>query len=133
MAAEALAKGLAAPNLAQVSSALQVFYNLGCLPERVKQCVSRIVDHSETAIGKAFVSKKLATVAGDARGPGNVAPAGARRNSSRSTAAQEDAHLRHVSEEIAVALQECCKQADRLHKVAHLVVLILARVAAWVS
>ncbi|CAM9898112.1 unnamed protein product [Scytosiphon promiscuus] len=64
MAADALAKGMKALNQTDVGGALQVFFNLECLPARVKACVTHLAGEAEDAVSDSLQPAALADATG---------------------------------------------------------------------
>ncbi|CAM9928466.1 unnamed protein product [Laminaria digitata] len=71
MSADHLARGLKALNQTDIGGSLQVFFNLECLPARVKACVAHLADEADAAASAALQPAALA----DATSAGLASPA----------------------------------------------------------
>ncbi|CAM9980618.1 unnamed protein product [Ectocarpus sp. 6 AP-2014] len=93
MSADSLARGMKSLNQTDIGGALQVFFNLECLPARVKACVTHLAQEADEATSEALqpealadaTSSSSAAAAVEAAAAGGAGGAGADQQQQRST------------------------------------------------
>ncbi|CAM9423221.1 unnamed protein product [Ectocarpus sp. 4 AP-2014] len=93
MSADSLARGMKSLNQTDIGGALQVFFNLECLPARVKACVTHLAHEADEAMSEALqpealadaTSSSSAVAVAEAVAAGGAGGAGADQQQQRST------------------------------------------------
>eukprot|EP00752_Nemacystus_decipiens_P008545 g7632.t1 len=141
MSADSLARGMKALNQTDIGGALQVFFNLECLPARVKACVTHLADEAEDAVSEALhpaalaeATSSSASAAGAAAGGGGAGAGGAgaeqralsptpggsarsTRDAGAAAARRRSARMRAYAGKLAAALHSTSMEAWGLQRV----------------